>query len=103
MQANCKQDLFSLYLKCRGALLITIIYYIDSANNDGNSRFSDEGGVCSAVGLSEPGSRPGPGGAFHRHGAFFLLLFSMNMVCFFLVFFRGHGLFFFCCFFSWTW
>ena len=62
--------------------MITHYLYLDNADNDVNLRFSDEGGVCSAVGLSEPGSRAGPGGAFHRHGLFFLLLGN-----FFLLFF----------------
>ena len=47
------------------------IPYQENANNDENSRFSDEDGVCSAVGLGQLGSRAGPGGAFHGHGWLF--------------------------------
>ena len=52
------------------------IPYQENANNDENSRFSDEDGVCSAVGLSQLGSRAGPGGAFHGHGEFFFMFGS---------------------------
>ena len=64
-----------------GTLLIPIINQ-ENADNNENSRVSDEDGVCSAVGLGQLGSRAGPGGAFHRHGLFFLLLGN-----FFLLFF----------------
>ena len=47
------------------------IPYQENANNLKNPRISDEDGVCSAVGLRQLGSRAGPGGAFHGHGAFF--------------------------------
>ena len=69
MQADCSQV---LHESAGGNSLDThYIPYQENANNDENSRVSDEGGVCSAVGLSQPGSRAGPGGAIHRHGAFF--------------------------------
>ena len=62
---------FFFCMKVQGGTLLIPIIYQENANNDENSRFSDEGGVCSAVGLGQLWSRAGPGGAFHGHGAFF--------------------------------
>ena len=77
MQADCNQVLFLHETAGGNSLDAFYISYQENANNDENSRVSDENGVCSAVGLGQLGSRAGPGGAFHRHGAFFsLLLFS---------------------------
>ena len=80
MQADCNQVLF-LHESAGGNSLDThYIPYQENANNDEYSRVSDEDGVCSAVGLSQLGSRAWPGGAFHRHGLFFsCLVFFVKM------------------------
>ena len=62
---------FYFCMKVQGGTLLIPIINQENADNNENSRISDEGGVCSAVGLSQLGSRAGPGGAFHGHGAFF--------------------------------
>ena len=71
MQADCNQVLFLHESAGGDSLDPHYIPYQENANNDENSRFSDEDGVCSAVGLGQLGSRAGPGGALHGHGWFF--------------------------------
>ena len=70
-------------MKVQGGTLLIPIINQENADNNENSRISDEGGVCSAVGLGQLGSRAGPGGAFHGHGLFFfsfLILFCQNAI-----------------------
>ena len=82
MQADCNQVLF-LHESAGGNSLDThYIPYQENANNLKNPRISDEGGVCSAVGLSQLGSRAGPGGAFHGHGLCFHVWFFLSKLNF---------------------